>query len=311
MQPETLPTPPYRVVAEGLGFPEGPVALADGDLLVTEVRTGNIVRVAQDGGTTVLGCVDRIGGAGGANSAAIGPDGAVYITNNGGFRWTVRNGIELPFSPVGNVPDGYEGGRIDRLDLATGEITTLYASCDGRRFNGPNDLVFDGHGGFFFTDMGKDHGRTMDKGAVYYGLADGSSVREVAFPLLTPNGVGLSPAGDVLYVAESTTGRLWAWDVTAPGEVDQLSKRCLANTLAHFDSLAVEEGGNVVVAAINRGLCVVAPDGSSVEFVALPDPMTTNVCFGGPDRRTAYVTLSGSGRLVAVEWPRPGSALAH
>ncbi|MCU0274474.1 MAG: SMP-30/gluconolactonase/LRE family protein, partial [Acidimicrobiales bacterium] len=62
---------------------------------------------------------------------------------------------------------------------------------------------------------------------------------------------------------------------------------------------------------INHGLCVVAPDGSSAEFVAMPDMMTTNVCFGGPDRRTAYVTLSGSGRLVAVEWPRPGSALAH
>jgi gluconolactonase len=307
------PTPPYRIVAEGLRFPEGPVALPDGDLLVTEVRTGNIVRIAPDGSAAVVACVDRHGDRGGANGAALGPDGACYVTNNGGFRWGVRNGMELPFDPEGrgNEPDGFEGGRIDRVDLTTGEVTTLYDSCDGRPFRGPNDLVFDGHGGFWFTDMGKDLGRAMDKGSVHYATADGSSVREAVFGLLHPNGVGLSPDGRTLYVAETTTGRLWAWDVPEPGTIDPASRRCLANTLAHFDSLAVEEAGSVVVAAISDGLCVVAPDGSSVEFVSMPGPLCTNVCFGGADRRTAYVTLAGAGQLIAVDWPRPGAVLAH
>jgi gluconolactonase len=56
---------------------------------------------------------------------------------------------------------------------------------------------------------------------------------------------------------------------------------------------------------------VIAPDGRSFEHIPMPDPMTTNICFGGPDLRTAYITLSGSGRLVAMEWPRPGLRLNH
>ena len=83
----------------------------------------------------------------------------------------------------------------------------------------------------------------------------------------------------------------------------------LVATKGHFDSLAVEAGGAVVVAAIGEGLCVVQVDGGH-DYVALPDRFTTNVCFGGDDMQTAYATLSGSGRLVALDWPRPGLKLA-
>ena len=120
---------------------------------------------------------------------------------------------------------------------------------------------------------------------------------------------GLSPAGDLVYVAETYTGRLLAWDVASPGKVESGSTVVEA-TKGHFDSLAVEAGGNVVVAAIRQGLCVVAPDGSGHEYVPLPDTMTTNVCFTGPDVTTAYATLSRSGRLVSFDWPRPGLRLA-
>jgi gluconolactonase len=77
-----------------------------------------------------------------------------------------------------------------------------------------------------------------------------------------------------------------------------------------FDSLAVDGAGNICVATLaNGGISVIAPDGSKVEHVPMPDMMTTNICFGGKDLRTAYITLSGTGRLVAMEWPRPGLAL--
>jgi gluconolactonase len=73
-----------------------------------------------------------------------------------------------------------------------------------------------------------------------------------------------------------------------------------------FDSLAVDGAGNVCVATlVNGGITVISPNGLSIEHIPRPDPLTTNICFGGADLRTAYITLSGTGRLVAMEWPRP------
>ncbi len=84
---------------------------------------------------------------------------------------------------------------------------------------GPNNLVFDRHGGFYFTDLGKGRHRDLDRGAACYARADGSLIREVAFPMITANGIGLSPDGGVLYVAETEPGRLWAFDLDGPGEI--------------------------------------------------------------------------------------------
>ena len=74
-----------------------------------------------------------------------------------------------------------------------------------------------------------------------------------------------------------------------------------------FDSLAVEAGGNICVATLVRGgISVISPGGELVEFHEAPEPYCTNICFGGEDMRTAYITLAGTGRLIAVDWPRPG-----
>jgi gluconolactonase len=307
--------PTHTVVAEGLRFPEGPVAMPDGTVLVVEVRGGTLSRVHPDGKVEEVALVNPEG-HGGANGAAIGPDGAAYVCNNGGFFWGEYNGVHIPIDmrTGSNLPPGYAGGWINRVDLASGAATVLYRECDGHRFTGPNDIVFDSNGGFWFTDLGKSHERSWDKGGVYYAQPDGSSVTRAIWPMLTPNGVGLSPDEQVLYVAESSSGRLWAFDVVAPGQLRPAERghggRCIANTLGHFDSLAVDSAGNVVVAAIGNGICVVAPDASSIEYIDMPDTMTTNICFGGDDLRTAYVTLSGTGRLISFNWPRPGLKLA-
>ncbi len=82
--------------------------------------------------------------------------------------------------------------------------------------------------------------------------------------------------------------------------------------MQYFDSLGVDSDGNVVVATLVTGaLSVIAPDGELLDQVTLPDPMVTNVCWGGPDRTTAYATLSATGRLASLPWPRPGLALAY
>lgn len=299
-----------RVVATGLRFPEGPVALPDGSLLVVEIAGGTLARVAPDGAADV---VAHLGG--GPNGAAVGPDGAVYVCNSGGFSFTDLGGILVP----GDQPDDYAGGSVQRVDLGTGEVTTLYTDCDGHPLRGPNDLVFDADGtGFWFTDHGKTRARDRDRGGLYWARTDGSEVREVVHPLDSPNGVGLTPGGDRVVVAETYTTRLWSWEVTGQGEVAHLPLVPGGGTflfgsadLRFFDSLAVEEGGNVCVGTLLAGgITVVSPAGDLVEHVALPDPLVTNLCFAGDDRRTAYVTGSGTGTVWALDWPRPGLRLA-
>jgi len=297
-----------RELASGLQFPEGPIAMPDGSVILVEIRRGTLTRVTASGSVEVIA---ELGG--GPNGAALGPDGAVYVCNNGGFAWQDARGRALP----GHQAGAYAGGSIQRVDLVTGESTTLYTECDGRMLRGPNDLVFDRTGGFWFTDLGKTRERERDHGGLYYARPDGSAIREVVYPFQGgANGVGLSPDETHVYVAETNTGRVFDWEIDRPGVLAQPSAPSGRNLLASpagyqlFDSLAVDADGNVCVATIgNGGITVISPDGAKVEHVPMDDPLTTNICFGGPDLRTAFITLSSTGRLVATEWPRPGLRL--
>ena len=307
--------PQIREITSGLEFPEGPVAMNDGSVLVVEVKRGTLTRVRPDGSKEV---VAETGG--GPNGAAIGPDGMVYICNNGGIKWAEDG------SPTEGLPAGYTGGSIQRVDLASGKVETLYTECNGQRLRGPNDLVFDATGGFWFTDFGKVGERQRDRTAVYYAKTDGSLIKEMVFPIDGPNGVGLAPGDTRLYVAQTFEGRVWQWDVPSPGELARAAgegglllagpggAKLLVGLPGYqlFDSLAVDSAGNVCVATlINGGITVISPDGASVEFIPMPDPLTTNICFGGPDLKTAYITLTSTGKLVAMDWPRPGLKLHY
>ncbi len=298
-----------REIAGGLEFPEGPIAIADGSVLVVEIKRGTLTRVRPDGAVEI---VAETGG--GPNGAAIGPDGKVYICNNGGFEWHDLGGMLMP----GDQPADYTGGSIQRVDLETGAVESVYTECDGIPLKGPNDIVFDSEGGFWFTDLGKSRARERDRTGIFYALPDGSSIREMVFPLETPNGIALSPDQSRVYVAETLTGRVYYWDLEGPGQIrpNPLSPNqgtLLAGLpgLQLLDSMAVDADGNVCVATIiNGGITVISPDGASVDHVPMPDPVTTNICFGGPDLRTAYITLSATGRLVSTQWRTAGLKLA-
>jgi gluconolactonase len=300
------------VMATGLRFPEGPVALADGSVVVVEMFGPRITRVRPDGSIEVVAEVP-----GGPNGAAIGPDGALYVCNNGGAFTPIEFGGGLYPGPYD--AERHIGGRIQRVDLETGDVRDLYTECGGRPLRAPNDLVFDAHGGFWFTDHGiRDRGRrTSDLTGILYATADGTHIVEAFYPTEAPNGIGLSPDGTRLYWAETHTGRVHVRTVVSPGVLapaDRSAPGVLCGLPGHqlLDSLAVDAEGNVCVATlVNGGITVIAPDGRILEHVPFDDPLTTNICFGGPDLRTAYVTLSTSGRLVSVPWERAGLRLAY
>ena len=298
-----------KILASGLQFPEGPVAMPDGSIILVEIARETLSRITPDGRAEVVANI-----RGGPNGAALGPGGKMFVCNNGGFAWIKERGT---FRPSLQSQD-YVGGSIEVVDLKTGNAERLYSRCGEHALRGPNDLVFDVHGGFWFTDLGKRRPRDMDRGFVYWARADGSEIREVIGPILTPNGVGLSPDGNTLYVAETETGRVWSWEITAPGEVRKRpwpsphGGTLIAGLPGYvrLDSLAIAASGNICVAALHSCSVVeIAPDGSHVRHHPVPDMSVTNLCFGGPDMRTVYVTMSHEGHLGAMEWHEPGLPL--
>jgi gluconolactonase len=297
-------------LACGLRFPEGPVAMDDGSVIVVEMAAGRITRVRPDGKTQTIATP-----GGGPNGLAIGPDGALYVCNNGGnFEIHERDGLLIP----GHTPPGHRGGRIERIELSTGKVETLYEDCDGERLQAPNDLVFDRAGGFWFTDHGSTNDKFRTHGALYYARADGSKIVKILRELLSPNGVGLSPDERVVHYAETFPARLWSLSLEAPGigvRPTGFTPADFAGVypgLAYFDSLGVQADGGICVATILAGgISTFWPTSGRFEHIALPDLIVTNICWGGSDMKTAYITLSSTGKLASMPWRSPGLKLAY
>jgi gluconolactonase len=280
------------VIAEGLGFPEGPVVMADGSVIVVDVMGGRVLRCWNGRSETL--CEP----GGGPNGLAIGPDGYLWLCNNGG---------------IGQTGPGSEG-RIERIDPATGKFERVYESCDGMPIEAPNDLVFDAGGRLWFTDLGTlqlgEHGIIGKKyGGFYTCLPDGSSITAIKRGTLSYNGCGMSPDGAHFYAADTFTGRLYRYDARVeaqePHYVGSGKGDC------HFDSLAVTAAGNICVATMGTsGITTFTPTGETSLRPIPEDSAVTNIAFGGEDMRDAYVTLSMSGRLVKMRWDEPGLKLA-
>jgi gluconolactonase len=299
-----------EMMTDGLGFPEGPVWLGDGSIAVVEVQAGRITRVAPNGAKSVLAMP-----GGGPNGLAMGPDGALYCCNNGGFHWVEVGGVLLPEGPAHD----YTSGRIERIDLASGRVERLYDQCDGRALSGPNDLVFDTKGGFYFTDLGQSTKHNRNRGGIYYAKADGSFITSVVSPAENPNGIGLSPDGRTLYIAQTFERNIIAFDILSPGVVTPSTSAFPGRVVASFpgrqylDSMALTADGQIAVGVLleNPGIAQVNPLTGQTNTVLTPDVLPTNICFGGADMQDAFITLSVSGRLAKTRWDRPGLKLAY
>lgn len=301
-----------RILTSDLSFPEGPIAVSDGSVILVDIVAQSLLRVTPGGEVQLIAKVP-----GGPNGAAPGPDGKIYVCNNGGMEWIE----ERPgrFRPSVQSQD-YSGGSIDVVDISTGSVKHLYDRCGEHRLRGPNDLVFDKDGGFWFTDMGKRRARDMDIGAVYWAACDGSEIKAVITNLITPNGIALSPDGKTLYVAETIPGRIWSFQITGPGAVRKAPWPSPAGGLlfaapggyVRFDGLAVSASGTVYAAALDRcAVLELSGDLRNCVVHSMPDLLVTNLCFGGPDMQTCYATLSHEGRLAAFAWHEPGLRLNH
>jgi gluconolactonase len=321
-------TSDFRVVAQGLEYPEGPVYQSDGSVLLVEIHKGTLTRVSPQGAAQV---VANLGG--GPNGAAVGPDGAVYVCNDGGMTWLQLPGTPttLPLLVALGQPPNYTTGSIQRADLKDNTFTTLYTNCNGSRLCSPDDLVFDATGNFWFTDWGKQRATDRDITGIYYAKPDGSSIAQKIPGRWAPNGIALSPDDSRLYIAETYARWIVYWKLSAPGIIAKNPATLDGSYLltadipgqGTLDSMAVDQEGNVYVAtmlpqgqnpAVAGGITVVSPDGEILEFIELmvqgkPEPLPSNLCFGGPTRQTAFITLAGTGRLAACEMKIPGKPL--
>jgi gluconolactonase len=304
----------WKLVASGLQFPEAPVAMADGTLLFVEIEGQRLSRLYPDG--RVEKVVDLPGGP---NGLAIGPDGEAYVCNNGGV-YTFTDYTPAPGGPTFRVPveyrPNYIGGSIQRVNLRTKAVTTLYTSCDGKPLIAPDDIVFDTKGGFWFTDSGMGDPDHLQKGGVSYANTEGTSITRQKVSIPTANGIGLSPDGTKLHVADTIFGRLWTLDIkdgavadTGPGVPNRTP--VTLSGLQWVDSLKVEKGGLVCVGTLfNGGITVIDTVKGTAEHVPAPDMLVTNLCFGGADMQDVWITASGTGCIYKGRWPRPGLELA-
>lgn len=303
----------WRVVAEGLAFPEGPVALADGGLLLSEMAAGRVTRLHPDGTRST---VAEVGG--GPNGLAALPDGSLVVCQGGGSGWAVR---PWPYPGPGAVdlllPTGPPAVPVTpQVQLVTpdGTVSTLFtADADGEPLKKPSDVVVDRHGGIYLTDFGGLQGRTRALAGVLH-APPGGPLREIVFPVELANGIALSPDERELHVVETRTRRVWGFELVEPGVVG--AWRSIGTVPAggpigfgSADGCCVDTDGNIVVATIGRGgITVLAPGGGIVLEVPHDDPMPTNVAFGGPDGTTIFLTCGSSGRVLALDgWPHPGA----
>ena len=234
-------TTPFKQITSGLRFPEGPVAMPDGSVILVEIERETLSRVTPDGKLHV----DR--------QAGRRPERRGDGTRRQDLRHQQRR-LQLDRAarrpPVPRHPAGLLHGRHDPGGRpGDRQVRDALRPLRRPQLRGPNDLVFDDAGGFWFTDLGKTRERDNDRGAVYYAKADGSKIEQTVFPLERPNGIGLSPDGKTLYVVETPTARLWAFELSAPGPIESANGpyrgekgRVIAGLGGYqmFDSLAVD-----------------------------------------------------------------------
>jgi len=294
-----------EVLVSGLSYPEGPCFDPQGVLHFVELAAGSVSRVV-DGRRVQLAQVP-----GSPNGAAFDPAGTLWWCNNGG-NWG-------PNASTGMRPGlGGGPGLIQRLE-ADGTVTdVIRRTADGEPLRSPNDLAFDRHGGLWFTDpvwaprdpSGSAPASASPPGSVCYADPLTARTTRVAHGLAFPNGLALVPGQNALIVGETGTGRLLRYEIETPGRLGQGTLWCDLGPDSFPDGMCFTASGELLIAGTGSGsLFVVDPHGTLRRRIPMADIDVTNVCFGGPQGRTLYITQAALGNIVVMEWPEPGAPL--
>lgn len=261
-------------------FLEGPSFDRAGNLWVTDIPYGRVFRVDPDGEWTLAAEYD-----GWPNGLKIHRDGTPYIAD-------------------------YKRGIL-RLDPATGAVEEVVTHRHSEHFRGCNDLFFDAAGRLYFTDQGQS-GLHMPNGRVYrLDLATGR-LDLLIDNAPSPNGLVTNDAQDALYVAMTRGNAVWRLPFMADGAVSKAGLFVqVSGGLSGPDGMALDEAGGLWVAHAGNG-CVwhFGRLGEPLTRVMCPGGLTTtNLAFGGEDRRTLYVTQSDTGRIMRVRTEVAGRAM--
>ncbi len=259
-------------------FLEGPVFDDAGNLYVADIPFGRIFRIDAAGRWTQVAEYDGE------------PNGMKFVDPHTLLVADYRNGLM-------------------RLDVRSGQVTPLLERRNSERFRGVNDLVLDAEGSVYFTDQGQS-GLHDPSGRLYRLRPDGR-LDLLLSNVPSPNGVALSPDGRVLYLAVTRANCVWRVPLMGDGSVAKVGQFFTSYGPSGPDGLAVDAQGRLLVA--NPGLGVVWVLNARAEpVVVLRGPVgasTTNLAFGGPDRRTVYVTDSTHGEVLRYTLDVPGLAL--
>ena len=290
--------PMSTLFAEKLPAPEGPVVAPNGWIMnvcsfvpqdtswprnAADITATHISRPLE---TITVFNTSRGGVTGIPAALAFGPDGCLYVTDEG-HRSIVRV-----------TPDGEQADFISHYQ--------------SQRLNGPNDLCFDPDGSLFFTDP---WGSSLEKpiGSVYGYDWQSGALHQIHTGLAFPNGI-LVGNGRV-YAAETLTNKIWVYDVVGPGQAENIRGFCRlpdlkVKNLTGPDGMAFDVEGNIYCATVGVGFVYVFdPEGTLIESIPTGGVRPTNVCFGGLDHDTLFVTIDDLGTMITYQNPIKGYRL--
>ena len=259
-------------------FLEGPVFDGAGNLYVTDIPWGRIFRIDPQGMWSLV---------------------AEYDGEPNGMKFLDANTLLIT---------DYKNGLV-RLDVASGAVTPFLERRNSESFKGVNDLIFDAEGNLYFTDQGQSG--LHDPSGRLYRLRPSGQLDLLLHNVPSPNGVALSPDGRVLYLAVTRGNCVWRVPLLPDGSVAKVSQFFTSYGPSGPDGLAVDAQGHVLVANPGLGhVWVLNHRAEPVQVLrGVPGSSTTNLAFGGVQRKQLFVTDSTQGRILTTTLDTPGQPI--